>query len=272
MTFRRRFEFEAARLGDFADHVHESFRALRENERNMYTGDRRVVAGVDFSAGFVEREFLHEHTADAGKLDFACRCDGDLNLQAAERAGAAIDRVQQVFQPGVHGNRRDGDRRHAEIFFVLFFEFVAELGDRQSRGTHLAEQRERDRAIGLHDEIPRKVVVGLLGVGAGGGACRAATGGEGLDAEAIADLDLVRARDFFACAAVVDGDDIALADAILGHLGRAGVADVFTLRELLPGDHAAGVPADLAAAAAGRAINAPNRIRSCEIDRPAWLG
>ena len=66
---------------------------------------------------------------------------------------------------------------------------------------------------------------------------------------------------FFARAAVVDGQHVAFADPVFGHVRRAGVADVFALGELLPGDHAAGVPADFAAAAAGRAIDAPNRVR-----------
>ena len=106
---------------------------------------------------------------------------------------------------------------------------------------------------------------------AAGAVARAATGRERLDANPIADLQLVRPRKFLARAAIVDGDHVAFADAVLGHVRRAGVADVLALGELLPRNHAAGVPADFAAAAAGRAIDAPNRKRRREVDRLTGL-
>ena len=104
----------AAGLRDFAQHVHEPLRALHEHERHMHARNRGVVLGVDFLPGFVEREVLHEHAVDAGQLDVAGRRDRYLNLQAAERAGAAVDRVQQVFELRIHRDRRNRDRRHAD--------------------------------------------------------------------------------------------------------------------------------------------------------------
>ena len=64
---------------------------------------------------------------------------------------------------------------------------------------------------------------------------------------------------------------IAFANAILGHVRRAGVAHVLALREFLPGNHAACVPADFAATAAGGAIDAPDRKRGREAGRLASL-
>ena len=186
-------EFEAARLTDFAQHVDEPLCSLCEDERYVDAGNRGVVAGVDFLAGFVEREALHEYAADARELDFAGGRHSDLNLQAAERAGAAVDRVEQVFEPRVDLDRRDGDRRHAEVLFELLFELVAKLGDRPPRGPHLAQQRQRDRAVGLHDQLASDVVVGLLAFAAGGYRADAAARRERFDADAIADLQLVRA-------------------------------------------------------------------------------
>ena len=87
--------------------------------------------------------------------------------------------------------------------------------------------------------------------------CRGMTGGKRLDANSIADLQLVGPRDLFARAAVIDGDHVALADAILGHMRRAGVAHVLALGELLPRNHAPGIPADFAATAVRRRYRRP---------------
>ena len=82
-------------------HVDEPLRPLAENERHRDAGHVRVVAGVDLLLRFFERQALHEHAADAGQLDFAGRRHVTTDLQAAERAGPAVDRVQQVFEPRV---------------------------------------------------------------------------------------------------------------------------------------------------------------------------
>jgi hypothetical protein len=45
------------------------------------------------------------------------------------------------------------------------------------------------------------------------------------------------------------------------------VSDILALRELLPRDHSLRVPADFTAAATCRAIDAPNWVWGCEVDR-----
>ena len=183
-------------------------------------------------------------------------------LETAAVAGAVVDRFHQVFEPRVDFDRRDGDRRDAVVFLVRLFELVAQRLDGAARGADLAEQRQRDRAIGLDDQLARDAVVGFgWFVAALAGEVRAAAGGERFDVDVVADLELVGPRDFVARAAIEDGDLVAFAEPIHGNLGGAGVADPFALGKLLPGDHAAGIPADFAAAAAREAVDAPDRIR-----------
>src|SRR4029077_8686672 len=118
-----------------------------------------------------------------------------------------------------------------------------------------------DRTVGLNDQLSRDVVVGRLGFGHARRGRRGMAGGERLDANSIADLQLVGSRNLFTRTAEVNGDHIALAYSILGHMRRAGMPHVLALGELLPGNHSAGIPANFAASASSGAIDAPNRER-----------
>ena len=160
---RRSFQLEAARLADFAEHVNKSLRPLHQHQRYLHARNVGVVPRVDLLLRFGKRQALHEHAGDAGQLNVAGRRDRDLNLQTAERARAAVDRVEQVFEPRVDGNRRHGDRRRFEVFLERLFKLVAQCGDRAASCPHLAQQRQRDRAIRLNDQLARDIVVGRFG-------------------------------------------------------------------------------------------------------------
>ena len=157
------------------------------------------------------------------------------------------------------GSHRDG--RHVEELLVLLLQLVAQRGNGATGRPHLAQQRQRNRAVRLHHQLARNSLINRLNRPFGRVRRRAVVGGQRLDANPVADLQFVRPRQLLARSPIVDRHQVAFAKPILRHVRRAGMPHVFTLRELLPGNHSAGVPADLAAPSACRAVDAPNRIR-----------
>ena len=75
------------------------------------------------------------------------------DLALAADARPAVDRRPQVFQLRVDLQRRDGDRGHLVVLLVHLFERVAELRHGAARGVDLAQQAERDRAVGLDQQV-----------------------------------------------------------------------------------------------------------------------
>ena len=157
------------------------------------------------------------------------------SLALAADARPTIDGRPQVFQLRVDLQRRDGDGRNLVVLLVEFVQSVAKLGDGAAGGMDLPQQPQRNRAVGLEDQIA--VQVGI---------------GERLDANLVAHVQLVGHRGFLARQAVGHVELIVDAEPILGHVGEPGMADVFALGIGLPGNRPRRFPTAPATVAGGR--------------------
>ena len=158
---------------------------------------------------------LRGHRTDGRQLHRALGRDLAIQKLAAE-AGSAAHRVAQVFELRVDLDRRDRDRRNLVVSLVELVELVAQLRNRAMGSTDLAEQRQRDRAVGQHDQVASQVSVG----------CR-------FDDHLIADVDLVGAGNLVARDAKHELQLVVDAQPIGRHVRQAGATDVLTLRILL---------------------------------------
>jgi hypothetical protein len=125
--------------------------------------------------------------------------------------------------------------------------------DRHVRGANLPQQRQRDRPVRLHDQLTADVVLRAVGRPTG-------VGGQRLDSNLVADLQLVGRAGHLAGEAKHERDAIVDADAIFRNVSRTGVPDILTLSKSLPIDLPARLPGNLALAAGRGAVDAPYRV------------
>ena len=71
-----------------------------------------------------------------------------------------VDRGPQFLQLRVQLDRRDRDRGVAEEFPVALVQVVGHFFDRPAGDLHLAQEPQRDRAVGLNDDRTLHVVAG----------------------------------------------------------------------------------------------------------------
>ena len=183
------------------------------------------VALVQFLLQFGQRQSLGLDRADGRQRDGAFGRDAD-ELALAADARPAVDRGPQVFQLGVDLQRRDGDGGNLVVFLVEFIQRVAELGYRAAGGVDLAQQPQRDRAVGLDEQIAVELRIG-----------------ERLHADLVAHVQLVGIGRFLARKPVDHVELIVDAEAIFGHVGKPLMADVFALGIGLPVDQPGRFPA-----------------------------
>ena len=181
--------------------------------------------------------------ADGRQGDGALGGDAD-RLALAADARPAVDRRPQVFQLRVDLQRRDGDGRNLVVFLVELIQGVAELRHGAAGGMDLAQQPQRDRAVGLDEQIAVDFRIG-----------------ERFDLDLVAHVEPVGRGRFFARQAVGHVELIVDAEAVLGHVGQPGVADVFALGVGLPVDRAGRFPAAPTTVAVGEAIHSANVVR-----------
>ena len=145
-------QLEAAGVVHLAQHVHVTRRPLHQNRNHLDPLDDLAIALVQFGLQFGQRQPLGLHRADGRQGDRAFGRDAD-RLALAADARPAVDRRPQVFQLRVDLQRRDGDGGHFVILLVRFLQGVAELRDGAAGGVDLAQQPQRDRAVGLNEQI-----------------------------------------------------------------------------------------------------------------------
>jgi hypothetical protein len=125
--------------------------------------------------------------------------------------------------------------------------------DRHVSCSHLAQERQANRAIRLNDQLAANLLLGALR--RPGLSC---VGSERLNANLIAHLQLIRKACNLARQTKHEGNLIVDANPVLRHMCHPRMADILALGERLPIDLAAGLPGHFALTTGSGTVDAPN--------------
>ena len=103
------------------------------HRRHVDAGDRRGVAGVDLGFSSSTVRPWAQTAPMPGRISRPSGLTVDFELETA-RALPGVDRGDQVLQPRVHRQRRDGDRRDVVVLGVSLFEVQSQAVDGHARG------------------------------------------------------------------------------------------------------------------------------------------